>query len=197
MKIQRILHPTDLQPCSRYSLPLAAELARKLDAELHLLHVEPLRGSVPLEIDEPAQLCLLKREAYLADLRVRAACRQASDVASAIVAYAADHDVDLIVMGSHEMHGNLFQLLRSDALEVARRSPCSVLTLERDNLPELLRLRRLLVPFDYSQPSRQALRWAAGIAARWDARIVLIHVIAESGRQARDASDERMSWREA
>ena len=196
MNIQRILHPTDLQPASRYSLPLAAELARKLGAELHLLHVEPLRGSVPLEVDEPAQLCTLKRETFLADLRVRTACRQAGDVASAIVAYAADHEIDLIVMASHDMHGNLFQMLRSDALEVARRSPCSVLTLEPDETSALIRLRTLLVPFDYSHYSREALRWAAAIAARWGAHIVLCHVITESRLEAAGAAPARATWRE-
>ena len=196
MKIQRILHPTDLQPGSRHVLPLVAELARKLDAELHVLHVEPLRSSVPLEVDEPAQLCALKREPFLADLRLRTACRQAADVASAIVAFAADRDIDLIVMGSQDMHGNVFQILRSDALEVTRRSPCSVVTLEADQMPELIRLRTLLVPFDYSHPAREALRWAAALASRWGARVVLFHVI-ESWLEAEDEGGERPTWRES
>ncbi|HEV8240163.1 MAG TPA: universal stress protein [Thermoanaerobaculia bacterium] len=196
MNIQRILHPTDLQPGSRYALPLAAELARKLDAELHVLHVEPMRGSVPLEVDEPAQLRMLKREPFLADMRLHTVCRQADDVATAIVAYAADHDVDLVVMSSQDLHGNLFRLLRSDALEVARRSTCSVLRLESDQLPELLRMRTLLVPFDYSHPSREALRWAAAIAARWGARIALFHVIPEPVLRAGSDSLKRSRWRE-
>jgi len=195
MKIQRILHPTDFQPCSRHSLPLAAQMARKLDAELHVLHVEALRGSVPLEVDEPSKLAMLKQEPFLGEIRLHTACRQAEDAASAIVAYAADHAIDLIVMGSHDMHGNLFQLLRSDALEVARRSPCSVLTLESDAAPAIIRLQTLLVPFDYSLPSREALRWAATIAARWGAQVVLLHVIPESRMEARDESWERKEWR--
>jgi len=197
MNIQRILHPTDLQPGSRYALPLAAELARKLDAELHVLHVEPLRGTVPLEVDEPTQLAMLSREPFLADVRLRTVCRQADGVARAIVAYAADHDVDLIVMSSQDLHGNLFQLLRSDAIEVARTSPCSVLALEAAQMPALIRLRTLLVPFDYSHPSREALRWAAGIAARWGARIVLFHVITESGLRGGGDGEARTSWRQA
>jgi nucleotide-binding universal stress UspA family protein len=195
MKIQRILHPTDFQPCSRHSLPLAAQLARMLDAELHVLHVEPMRGTLPLEVDEPSKLAMLKEEPFLREIRLHTACRQAEEAVSAIVAYAADHAIDLVVMGSHDMHGNLFQLLRSDALEVARRSPCSVLTLEADDAPAIVRLQTLLVPFDYSHPSREALRWAAAIAARWGAQVVLFHVIAESRLEARDESRERKEWR--
>jgi nucleotide-binding universal stress UspA family protein len=195
MQIQRILHPIDLQPGSRYSLPLAAELARKLDAELDVLHVEPLRGSVPLEVEEPAQLGTIRRETYFSGVRLRTTCRQAADVASAIVDFAADHDVDLVVMGSRNLHGNFFHLLRSDAREVAHRSPCSVLTLEAEQTPALIRLRTLLVPFDSSHLSREALRWAATIAARWAAKVVVFHVIPESLWDAEDEGPGRARWR--
>lgn len=40
------------------------------------------------------------------------------------------------------------------------------------------RIRRILVPLDFSGKSRQALRLAAPLAAKFGARIALVHVIA-------------------
>jgi nucleotide-binding universal stress UspA family protein len=39
------------------------------------------------------------------------------------------------------------------------------------------RLRRILVPLDFSGKSRRALRYAAPVAARFGARVVLLHVL--------------------
>lgn len=55
--------------------------------------------------------------------------------AGAIVRYAEDHDIDLIVLGSHGRRGLSRFLLGSVAERVARRSPGSV-TIIREEKPE-------------------------------------------------------------
>jgi nucleotide-binding universal stress UspA family protein len=45
-----------------------------------------------------------------------------------IVEYAADHDVDVIVMGTHGRHGIAHLLMGSVAERVVRIAPCPVLT---------------------------------------------------------------------
>jgi nucleotide-binding universal stress UspA family protein len=55
--------------------------------------------------------------------------------ANAIVAYAEDHDVDRIVVGSHGRRGLSRFLLGSVAERVARRAPGSV-TIVRESDPE-------------------------------------------------------------
>jgi len=194
MKIQRILHPTDFQPWSRSTLPLAGLLAKKLDAELHVLHVEPMRGD-DAAATEPPELQALALEPFLREVRLVTACRRAFTAASAIVGYVVDHGIDLVVMGSHDLHGNVWQLLRSDAIEVAHQSPCSVLTVQAEGSPAVADLGTILVPFDYSHEAREALRWAATIARRWGARIVLFHVIEESRWDSHDLSPERETSR--
>lgn len=47
------------------------------------------------------------------------------------------------------------------------------------------RLQRILVPLDFSGKSRRALRYAAPVAARFGARVVLMHVIEKPVRDAR------------
>jgi universal stress protein A len=50
------------------------------------------------------------------------------------------------------------------------------------------RLRRILVPLDFSGQSRRALRYAAPVAARFGARVVLLHVIEKPLRDAKGAA---------
>lgn len=50
------------------------------------------------------------------------------------------------------------------------------------------RLRRILVPLDFSGKSRRALRYAAPVAARFGARVVLLHVLENPVRDARTAA---------
>jgi len=40
-----------------------------------------------------------------------------------------------------------------------------------------MQIQKILVPFDFSEHSEKALRWAVGIAQKWEAKISLLHVI--------------------
>src|SRR3990172_1611917 len=40
-----------------------------------------------------------------------------------------------------------------------------------------MKIQKILVPFDFSPHSEKALRWAAGLAEKWEARIQLFHAV--------------------
>ena len=65
------------------------------------------------------------------------------------------------------------------AEEVVRTAPCPVLTAgdELDSHSVLERLKRVLVPVDFSDDSREALRFAKEMAALHKAGIELVHVV--------------------
>ena len=48
------------------------------------------------------------------------------------------------------------------------------------------RLRRILVPLDFSGKSREALRFAVPLAAKFGARLVLLHVLVSKADRAKD-----------
>lgn len=50
------------------------------------------------------------------------------------------------------------------------------------------RLQRILVPLDFSGQSRRALRYAAPFAARFGARVVLLHVMEKPARDTKVAA---------
>lgn len=140
----RILVPTDFSPASDAALGYARRLAARFGASLHLLHVleDPsvggAFGSESYLADSPDM-----RTARLNDARERLAHRVMPDdrsqvhatpevifgrSAQTIVDYAADGDVDVIVMGTHGRSGMAHLLMGSVAESVIRTAPCPVLT---------------------------------------------------------------------
>jgi nucleotide-binding universal stress UspA family protein len=144
INLQTILVPSDFSECSDQAVRYGLELARRFDAQVHLLHVvqDPVTQpwaaegfSVPLfEVVEQWQKKAIERltasvpEADRA--RVTVAC-VVSTPYSEILDYAAEHDIDLIVMGTHGRGGVTHMLLGSIAERVVRRAPCPVLTVRQ------------------------------------------------------------------
>ena len=84
----------------------------------------------------------------------------------AIVEAAAKRHADLIVMGTHGRRGLSRVLLGSNAERVLRQAPCHVLTVRADAaVPAGLEFRKLLVPVDFSECSRQALDSALALGS--------------------------------
>ncbi len=122
LEVREILFPTDFSDVARQAGQTAAELARHFGARLHVLHV--VGPSDPA----PAPSALRDAvEALGAGLRSVEATASGS-AAREIVAYAARHGVDLIVIGTHGRTGVSRALLGSVAEAVVRRAACRVLT---------------------------------------------------------------------
>ncbi len=198
MKIRTILFPTDFSRCAEAAFTQAAYLAARFDAELHVLHViasDALDADHPLsyfplseeEVAEQLHLSVGKRlEAAIEarrddEVRVRSAYVQKPEAAEGILAYADEHDVDLIVMGTHGRRGIKRFLMGSVAEKVVRSAKCPVLTVRgvKDPMrkPEI---RRILVPIDFSMHSYLALAYARDLAVLYGAHLDLLHVIEET-----------------
>jgi len=144
INLNTILVPSDFSECSEEAVRYGLELARRFDARLHLLHVvqDPVTQpwaaegfSVPaFEIVEQWRKQAAERLLAAVPEADRARVTVASVVATPyaeILDYAAAHDVDLIVMGTHGRGGVSHLLLGSIAERIVRRAPCPVLTVRR------------------------------------------------------------------
>lgn len=142
MSIHRILVPVDFSETSTDALRLARDIARAMDARLVLLHVTPDPSSQPW-VDVPLDFNLLRMEwqeearrrlQALIDLLGITGREATIDVSagyppSIILRAASEHDVDLIVLGTHG-HGPARRfLLGSVADRVTQRASCPVLTI--------------------------------------------------------------------
>jgi nucleotide-binding universal stress UspA family protein len=140
---KRILVPIDFSPPSDAALEYARSVAGRYGASLQLLHVaeDPYRAFYSAEVFVPEIEGL--RDEILTDTTRRLKERlRPSDVtelgataesiigtpAGSIVEYAAGHDIDLIVMGTHGRGGMEHLLMGSVAERVVRTALCPVLT---------------------------------------------------------------------
>jgi nucleotide-binding universal stress UspA family protein len=193
LNVRTILLPTDFSRSSRQALPHALFLARQFGAELHLLHAVVWRG----EDSDPARAFpdreeILARMSEIAEsemaalvaphrgepLRLREVRERGLYAGPVILDYAREHDVDLIVIGTHGRRGPQHLILGSIAEEVVRHAHCPVLTVRaHEEAGELAPWSRLLVPYDFSGHARTALAYGRELAGIYGARLDLLHVI--------------------
>lgn len=133
-----ILIPTDGSDAAEAAVEQAVGLAAAFDARLHAVFVVELAATAPLQVtlDHVIEQLEAEGEAVVGRIADDAAGAGRDVVTSvehgvadeAIVDYAADHDIDLIVMGTHGRRGLDRQLLGSVSERVVRSSPVPVLT---------------------------------------------------------------------
>lgn len=188
-ELRTLLAATDLGENGEEVLRTAGELAAASGAVLHVLHAfdfspDPYPGLVPSRAASfqgrirEAQLALDEqvRRAVPAGVEVAGLRVEIDTAARAILAYAEGVDADLVVLGPHRRRGMADAVLGSTADRVVRsaRVPCLVARGE-PRFP----LRRVVVPLDFSEPARAALRAAFGLcrAAGEGAVVHAVHVI--------------------
>jgi universal stress protein A len=145
MNLQKILVAIDFSPDSEPAIDAALELVRGQEAQVTLLHVcQPLPYSTPelgLYVPSPEIMADTLGEARRALAQYRARCAGAGATvttalvtgspAEAIVRYASEHQIDLIVIGSHGLRGFRRFILGSVAEAVVRIADRPVLTVRR------------------------------------------------------------------
>lgn len=197
LQIKKILYPTDFSRCAQQALDHALYLAEQYNAELHMLHAIVLHEEDPhnpahhfpnvedvhKRLKELAHERMSEAvEPHAKDgLNVKLVQERGISSASVILDYAKEQGVDLVVMGTHGRRGLGHLFLGSVAEEVVRLAGCPVLTIrERKEPMPVEAIERLLVPLDFSEHARAALRHAREIAATYGARLQLLHVVEET-----------------
>jgi universal stress protein A len=143
--MQNVMVATDFGEAADAALRYGRELARGFGATLHVVHVAetsyvgygvetyvPLLPDVDGELEESARRRLnsLIQSAGNGP-RTIAAVLPSSVPSVAIIDYARDHDIDLIVMGTHG-RGSLAHLVMGSVAErVVREAACPVLTMKQ------------------------------------------------------------------
>lgn len=140
---KRICCPIDFSDASRAAMEVAADLARRFEADLMLLHAYPIPGytfpdgsvvaspKMMQDLADQAQKHLeewrLEAEKLVGAPRVTAE-KAVGEPAAEILEAARDARADLIVMGTHGRTGLEHALMGSIAERVVRRALCPVLT---------------------------------------------------------------------
>ncbi len=184
--LNHILLARDFSSGSDRAMQYALDLAARTEATLHLLHADVLHAAEgetdPSKLTEDLDALGGTLSKPIDDISTVEAVRRDVAPGPAILSYADEHDIDLIAMGTHGRRGAHRLLLGSVAEEVVRRAQQPVLTVrgpDDTQAADVGTLRRILVPLDFSDPSREALRTAHEWAALYGAEIDVLHVIEE------------------
>jgi universal stress protein A len=137
---RHILVPTDFSWRSQLAIDYAVELARKMHAQLTLLHVRPQPsaldyaiGGVPEEdwdkMQEEAERCLRDavEHAKRRVLEVDSKLCHGLDIQQEILSIAKQIPADLLVLSTHRYTGWKHLLFGSDAEKMVARSLCPIL----------------------------------------------------------------------
>ena len=137
---RRILVPTDFSQRSEIAIDYAVELARRMNAQLTLLHVLPepsaldydLGGFPPEELAQAEEEAKQKLAAELAHaklslLEVDSKLRTGVDLHDEIVGTAKLISADLLVLSTHGYTGWKHLLFGSDAEKILEHAPCHIL----------------------------------------------------------------------
>lgn len=205
IRIRRILCPTDLSPESDQALAYGLALARAYESKLVVCYcaskaasgVGVGAGAVAnaevfnavsrgreKELFEGSLVKYLAPVSF-ADLDWQGIVIEGDDIGEAITQTAAEHHIDLIVMRSRR-RPHRAALLGSIAESVCRTAPCPVLVThsdERDWVDQStgdIAIKRVLVPYDFSDYSELALNYALSIAQEYQAELHLLHVLPPS-----------------
>ena len=187
MRIERILCPTDLTPDSEAAVRYAVTLARAYDAHLLLMYCEPDSATPASSAGNPQGFleAALRKHASASEIERwdwQSNVVKCDDPGDCITREAARYGADLIIMRSRR-RPHRAALLGSVAESVSRTAPCPVMVVHSDEREWIdgadgeIGLKRVLVAFDFSDHSEQALKLGLMIAQEYQAELHLLHVL--------------------
>jgi nucleotide-binding universal stress UspA family protein len=177
-----VLVPTDGSTCAEVAVDYATDLATRYGATVHVLCVadsRTLENAPQHEEIRDERATLVDRtcdDVAAAGVRTERAVR--TDVPHrAILQYASEREVDLVVMGTHGRTGVERYLLGSVTEKVVRRSDVPVLTVKEAEDGPRYPYDDVLVPTDGSDGATAAIDPAVDVASTYDARLHALSVV--------------------
>ena len=143
ISIRRILFPTDFSEPAKEAQKYAMTLADRFEAELHLMHVVPevamplpdsstswtlSAADLKLQVDAAEKRLLQELGSDWAEEHRTVHTAVVGNAVEEIVKYAKQHEIGLVVVGTHGRTGLSHLLLGSVAEKLVRLATCPVLT---------------------------------------------------------------------
>ncbi|HEY4629124.1 MAG TPA: universal stress protein [Flavobacterium sp.] len=185
--MKRILIPTDFSKYSEEALKVAAQIARKYNSEIILLHMLelPIQANVAIGGGKSIpEIMFYKNKAignleklmdsdYLKGLNVSEAI-EFKKVYEGVLDASEKNNVDLIIMGSHGTSGFDELLIGSNAEKVVRFSKIPVLVVK--NEAEEFKARNFVFASDFSKETRKPFRKMIEFAKIFDSNLFLVMI---------------------
>lgn len=185
--MKKILVPTDFSKQAENALKVAAQLAKKHDAEIYLLHIV----EIPMhKVDALSSYNNLPEAVYFMKLAHKQfETLKAKDYLKGIVIHeevdlheifkgvfqtCKKHDIDLVVMGSNGVSGLREMLIGSNTEKVVRTSETPVLVIK--NSHENFKVNDFVFASDFKDESKAPFKKAMDFAKALGAKMHLLTV---------------------
>jgi nucleotide-binding universal stress UspA family protein len=203
--MKRILVPTDFSKHAEYALKVAAQIAKKNDGEIFLVHMLelPTSGNDALSTaHEIPELMLFKNAAvnkldtvmnadFLEGIKISKMI-QFEMAFDGIVKNGKAHNVDLIVMGSHGASGFQEMFIGSNTEKVVRNSDVPVLVIKREESD--FNANNFVFASDFSEEIKNPFENVFGFSKKFNSQLHLVTINTpnnfKSTRVAQKAMDE-------
>jgi nucleotide-binding universal stress UspA family protein len=196
--MKNILVPTDFSETANAAAEVAATIAKKTNSTIYLLHVVNL-----LEFgdeDEVAKkLFVMKLVKKKMDALIAQPFFEGVNVVVAlqfeliyeqIWKHAKQHNIDLIVMGTHGINGISDMFLGSNTQKVVRMAECPVITVK--GKPENFDFKNIVFASDFGKEAEKIYWKIAELIKAYDSKIHLVRVCSPSDFELTDIAIERM-----
>ena len=202
--MKRILVPTDFSVEAENALKVAAQLARKYNSEIYLLHMLEL----PLDLIDPMhnnselpeamffmQLAHKKFEKvmnkdYLEGITVHETI-QNNEAFEGIVDSAHDKDIDLIVMGSQGASGFKEMVIGSNTEKVVRTSDIPVLVIKKEH--ENFDINDVVFASEFTDEYKESFMKAVKFVNNINAKMHLLIINTPNGFRTTDEAEKRIN----
>ncbi len=180
--MKRILVPTDFSKYAYAAAEVAANIARKTDARVYLLHVVNLLEYGDEE-EISKQLFVMKlvrkrmqemvNQPFFAGVNVVEAL-QFDLIYENVAKLANKHEIDLIVMGSHGSGGIKEMVFGSNTQKIIRNSRCPVLTVKQ--LPESFEFSNIVFASNFDSEVETGFLAVQRFAELYNATIHMVRI---------------------
>ena len=202
--MKRILIPTDFSEHAEYALKVAAQLARKHDGEIVLLHMLELpnqSGDALGSGHAIPELMLFKNKAiekledlmdadYLEGIEVSEII-QFEKTFEGIINLTKVNDIDLIVMGSHGSSGFQELFIGSNTEKVVRFSDVPVLVIKKET--PTFDVKKFVFASDFCDEIKKPFEKVINFANKFDAELHLVMVNTPNNFRTTAQSDKILS----
>lgn len=184
--IKKILIPLDFSEESMLALQHGAYMASQFGASVILLHaVKPNwaiisieNSTVPMDtIRYQTEMAIEKLDEIAENIHkghgiaVETLC-ETGRVCPVIISSSQEHNIDVIVMGTHGASGFEERFIGSNAYRVVNESTCPVITIQKQALQ--IGFKNIVLPIDHSFYSRQKVNYAIELAQHYGSRIHIL-----------------------
>lgn len=203
--MKKILVPTDFSKQADNALKVAADLAKKNNSEIHMLHMVELPMHQIIATSNyselPEAVFFMKMahknfedttedKDYLNDIELYEHIKF-NDIATGVSKMCEENNFDIIIMGSHGSDGLKELFIGSNTEKVVRSSKTPVLVIKNDH--EEFNVENFVFASDFKNDNKETYRQAVNLAKFFNSKIHLLLVNTAGNFKTTTEAEEAMN----